>query len=245
MLVENGIAGFSGLLNGDGSVRKQGEGVLLLRLPTEVDVALDSGSLVMNGGVGLITVAPGTRLADTGTVRGDLVNRGTLSPGFSPGVIVVEGNDTHTQASVLLAEIANAADFDRVIVSGTFDTFTAPTGRVTLVSSIGYDANRVIVTSTAIPFVAFAGTPNQEAIAAAAQQNPALTTALNGVASAADFPAAFNALSPQVYSIWSDLAFACGLTLGALFTAWFRSPRLAVSSSAAGTRKDLPRAGPA
>src|SRR5690606_39586081 len=48
----------------------------------------------------------------------------------------------------------------------------------------------------------------------AAQQRPARTTAPIGVPLAAEIPAALNALSPQGYQVWSDIAFAHTASLG-------------------------------
>jgi outer membrane autotransporter protein len=65
-----------------------------------------------------------------------------------------------------------------------------------------------------VPFNTFALTPNQIAVANAAQLDAALTTALNAVPLASQMPAALNALSPQGYEVWSDAAFARTTSLG-------------------------------
>jgi len=66
----------------------------------------------------------------------------------------------------------------------------------------------MVVSFAQTDFSVFALTPNQIAVANAAQFVPAITTALNAVPTAGEIPAALNALSPQGYEVWSDIAFA-------------------------------------
>lgn len=96
-------------------------------------------------------------------------------------------------------------------VSGTFTTVTGNalvTNRVAIRSVLTYAPTSVTLSYTQLPFAMFALTPNQIATANAAQLNPTLTTALNVVPSADQFPGALNAVSPQDYQVWSDFAFA-------------------------------------
>ncbi len=100
-------------------------------------------------------------------------------------------------------------------VSGTFGTFSgnATTNRAAIGAKLTYAPNSVTVAFTQLPFAGFAATPNQRAIANAAQANPALTAALDTIPLASQFPAALNALSPQGYQVWSDFAFAHAASL--------------------------------
>jgi uncharacterized protein with beta-barrel porin domain len=100
-------------------------------------------------------------------------------------------------------------------VSGTFGTLSgsATTNRAAIAAKLAYAPTSVTVTFAQLPFAGFALTPNQVAIANAAQANAALTTTLNTLPLAADFPVALNALSPQGYQVWSDFAFARSTSL--------------------------------
>ncbi|MES1194780.1 MAG: autotransporter outer membrane beta-barrel domain-containing protein, partial [Opitutus sp.] len=80
-------------------------------------------------------------------------------------------------------------------------------------SVVSYAPTSVSLAYVQVPFASFALTPNQIATANAAQNDPAITAALNVIPAAGQFPAALNALSPQDYQVWSDFAFAHGTAL--------------------------------
>ncbi len=239
---------FTGEIIGEGVVRKQGAGMLVLLQATDADVLLEGGSLLMNGGVGSLTISSGAMFGGEGTVSGNLINNGELRPGFSPGVIVVAGDYTQGPDGTLFIEIASAVSFDQVIVAGTasiagelsiamlggynpagesFEVLTAAGGlagtfdtvavSAALMADVTYDANTVTVAFSQVPFTTFAGTPNQESVAEAADLSPVIADALVGVIDAAEFPAALNAISPQGFEIWSDIAFARATALADRF----------------------------
>src|SRR5205085_8771770 len=61
-------------------------------------------------------------LMGTGTVQADVSNAGTVAPGFSPGILAVNGNYTQTSAGTLAIELAGTtpgSGYDRLAVSGT------------------------------------------------------------------------------------------------------------------------------
>ena len=60
-------------------------------------------------------------LLGTGTVHGDLTNGGTVSPGFSPGRLAVNGNYRQTMEGLLEIDLAGPAEgqFDVLEVTGT------------------------------------------------------------------------------------------------------------------------------
>ncbi|CAM3048364.1 autotransporter domain-containing protein [Rariglobus hedericola] len=93
-------------------------------------------------------------------------------------------------------------------VNGTFPTVIAPATPAAITRTVNYGTNDVTVTYTQIPFSTFAETPNQGAVGDGALNNPAITDVLNTLALPGQFPAALNALSPQGYQVWSDIAFA-------------------------------------
>ena len=101
-------------------------------------------------------------------------------------------------------------------MSGTFGNL-ATTGIVAAsaatAATVTYAPTSATVSFSQLPFAGFAQTPNQRAVAAAAQAIPAQTAALNTLPQAGQFPAALNAISPQGYQVWSDFAFANATSL--------------------------------
>ncbi|MFI5337423.1 MAG: autotransporter domain-containing protein, partial [Opitutales bacterium] len=95
-------------------------------------------------------------------------------------------------------------------VNGKFGALTGSatnTYGAAVAATVTNSANVATFELVQLPFAGFALTPNQQAVAAAAQASPSLTAALDAVPLASQFPAALNALSPQGYEIWSDIAF--------------------------------------
>lgn len=71
-----------------------------------------SGTLRVNGALtspGGVTVASGAVLGGAGTIFGDIVNRGTISPGNSPGTLTVVGNLSFDPGSLFHVEITPTA----------------------------------------------------------------------------------------------------------------------------------------
>src|SRR5262249_5465695 len=54
-----------------------------------------------------------------GTLNGDLLNSGTVSPGNSPGTLTVAGNYTQTTGGTLRIEIAGVSAHDLLAINGT------------------------------------------------------------------------------------------------------------------------------
>lgn len=247
---QNANGTFGGNLTGSGTLVKTGSSSLTLARATPVTIDHKAGALYFTGGLGRTTVASGAFLGGTGTITGNLLNHGTVSPGTSPGTINVTGNYTQSATGRLIVEVASATSFDKVIatgtaalagtlqvdvqsgynpvgqsftflnaaggVSGTFGTlaFSGPgsTG-VAISKTVTYAPTSATLAFAQIPFSTFAETPNQVAVADGAQGSPAITTVLNTIQTAGEFPPALNALSPQGYQIWSDVAFAHGTAL--------------------------------
>ncbi len=120
LVFNQGASGtFGGAITGGGRVQKTGTGTLTLTTATTSPIDVQAGSFFFSNGVGATTVSPGATLGGTGTVIGLLTNNGTVSPGTSPGTINVTGNYTQGSTGLLLIEIASAASFDRLIMTGT------------------------------------------------------------------------------------------------------------------------------
>jgi hypothetical protein len=86
------------------------------------DVALSGGRLVGLAGSTIsaptITVGSGATFGSAGTVNGNVVVNGTLSPGASPGTMTVNGNVSLASTSVSLFEIT-ATVSDKLLVNGS------------------------------------------------------------------------------------------------------------------------------
>jgi len=68
----------------------------------------------------LILVQASGILGGSGVIPGGLLNRGTVSPGHSPGLLEIAGDYTQSEDAELDIELAgtNPKDFDRIIVEG-------------------------------------------------------------------------------------------------------------------------------
>ena len=180
-----------------------------------------TGNLVNNG-----TVSPGNS-PGTINVTGNYTQSSTgtliieIASGASFDKLIVTG--TATLAGTL--QVAVASGFNPLGqsftfltaaggVTGTFGTVTGlATGSAAVTGSVIYAPTSATIAFTQLPFAGFATTPNQTAVGNGGQGSPTITTALDTIPNANQFPAALNALSPQGYQIWSTAAFAHGTAL--------------------------------
>ncbi len=99
-------------------------------------IILNRGALISYGTV--LNNTTGT-LSGAGSIAGSFINRGTLKPGLSVGTISVAGSYTQTSSGKLQMEIASAAEFDRLRVSGSPGTASLA-GTISPVFLPGYHA---------------------------------------------------------------------------------------------------------
>ena len=224
-----------GLAGGDftGGLRYSPSGAVVASGPssgtTIAPGATDGGVGVINGNVANSgTLSPGINSPGLATgvlgVNNNFVQTATgvlviqLASPTSFDQLLVSG--TATLAGTLQVDTLNGFNplglsFPVLIanggITGTFGTFTGTavnTNRAAIGASLTYSSTTATVAFFQRAFSGFALTPNQRAIANAAQLSAAQTVALDAIPLATQFPAAFNSMSPQGYQVWSDVAFA-------------------------------------
>jgi outer membrane autotransporter protein len=130
---------------------KTGAGTWTLNGDVEVDTTgtIAAGTLLLNGTMGngvVLTVDPGATLGGIGTITGNVINNGTLSPGNSIGTMTITGNYTQNAGSTLGVEVGSTTA-DLLDISGTA-TITGGTVAVTLLGSPADGATYDILTAT-------------------------------------------------------------------------------------------------
>src|SRR5262249_24593613 len=99
-----------------------------------------AGSAILDGGslAGQMNIQGGV-LKGTGTITGTVVNGGQVSPGFSPGLITVQGDSTQTPPANFVAEIGGytaGTQYDQLDVTGNVSL--AGTLHVALINGNGF-----------------------------------------------------------------------------------------------------------
>ena len=127
------LFGIGAALSGTGALTKQGAGTLTLSADNSYSggTTVESGTLVTVNvgtgksalGTGAVTVGAAGTLAGVGTVLGDTMVAGTLSPGNSPGKMQFGGALSLDSTAVVRMELASLASFDQIAVDGllTYD----------------------------------------------------------------------------------------------------------------------------
>jgi len=144
--------------DGAAGLIKEGDGLLHLTADNTYvgDTTINAGEVQLDGSIasGLTTVNVGGTLSGIGTVGGNLVNNGTVSPGDSPGTLTVNGNYTQNASGNLIIEIASLATHDLLAIGGSANL----DGTLTLVKL----ANFSVIAGDKIIFLTAAGGVNNE-----------------------------------------------------------------------------------
>ncbi len=119
---------FSGQISDDGedgSLTKVGTGTLTLMGLNNVatrNTTVNGGSLIVDGSLSTtqILVNAGGLFGGNGSLVGNVLNRGIVSPGNSPGTLTVTGNYTQTAGGTLRLEVAGlgATAHDLLAING-------------------------------------------------------------------------------------------------------------------------------
>lgn len=126
--VDSGISATIGsTIAGSAGLTKNGSGTLTLTHANTYSGAttINAGTLaVMNvtgsgTGTGPLIVSTGGKLSGSGTIGGTVTNSGTVAPGTSPGTLHITGDYIQTAAGQLEIELASAASFDRLEITGS------------------------------------------------------------------------------------------------------------------------------
>jgi len=102
----------------------------LLRFPGDFDPLTDLGDLITDGVVHVageeLVIPAGQTIHVGGLVEGDMTNAGELCPGYSPGILEVDGNFVQAAGGLLAIELAGTDNldpldpqFDQILISGS------------------------------------------------------------------------------------------------------------------------------
>ena len=110
-------------------------GLLTISGSASANINVNAGTLKVNGNVnGSVTVSAVSKLKGSGTINGNVTNFGTVAPGNSPGVLIINGSYTASPGSFYEAEVAGLGGagvfngHDSIVVTGTPGTFSFQNG---------------------------------------------------------------------------------------------------------------------
>ncbi len=124
----------NGEVSGTGCLYKQGLGVLDLRANASnaIGACVEEGLMAFNSVfTGNVWVDAGAFISGGGTIVGDVEVSGTLSPGNSPGQLIVAGSVTQLPGSTLQVDIDGltvgngAGHYDTLVLTGGSSIYTA------------------------------------------------------------------------------------------------------------------------
>ena len=115
----------SGVLSGSAGLTKAGTGTIILTNTNTYigDTNINAGSLIIDGSIASMNTninSVSALLGGTGTIGGNVVNGGIVSPGDSPGTLHINGNYTQQSPGTLRMEIGGlgAGQHDLLTMGG-------------------------------------------------------------------------------------------------------------------------------
>ncbi len=124
VLAQSGSGTFNGMISGSGDVTiNNPDGFINFATDQTYTgtTIIEAGHLLVNAQLSSsnVLINPTGALSGMGTIVGNVINSGILSPGSSPGTMTINGNYTQNSNSTLLIEIASDRSFDQVAVGGS------------------------------------------------------------------------------------------------------------------------------
>ncbi|MDM0026257.1 autotransporter outer membrane beta-barrel domain-containing protein [Variovorax saccharolyticus] len=212
---------YAGIVSGTGSMSQQGPGLLILpghhsySGPTTVQ----QGALWVNGSIAsATTVAAAGTLGGTGTIFGNVLNRGVVAPGNSIGTLTINGNYVGQGGAILRIESQVGND-------------ASPTDKLVIVGG-------AVTGSTAMQVVNLGGTG-----ALTTGSGIAVVLGVNGATTAAG---AFSLAAPVAAGPYEYLLYRGGITAGTTENWYLRStaPATPVASVDMPVPPPVPQAAP-
>ena len=183
--------------SGDGCFTKTGLGTLNVLGAARIDATcVLEGKLLANGVfASKVTVAKGATLGGAGTVQGDVVVHGTLSPGNSPGMLSADANITMAAGSTYKQDIGGA-------VQASANTPVGAAGHYSFLHVVNGKRFTIEAGATLAPALANLYTPGQAGYGSAAfvpelGQNFRILTAQGGIDGRFDTLAQPQGLAPN------------------------------------------------
>jgi len=146
----------NGALSGTACLYKRGLGELDLRAngSNAIGACVEEGEMAFNSiFTGNVWVDPGAFMSGSGQIVGNVEVSGTLSPGNSPGQLVVAGSVTQLPGSTLLVDIDGltvgngAGHYDTLVLTGAGSIYTADGELAPILRGITAPANNTFTPS--------------------------------------------------------------------------------------------------
>ena len=131
---------FTGSITGSGAVVFEGGGTVQFSSPYSGAVTVENSTVTLERGVtstSVFTVDNGGTLGGSGTIGGIVANNGaTVSPGYSPGTLVVNGAVAFNSGSVYQVDVTPQGAHDLIISNGAVTISSGASVEIVAVNGI-------------------------------------------------------------------------------------------------------------